>query len=695
MRRLLLVLHALGLFASSSLARAQEAEVPAAPNGRQVRPPGPSITDAELAVLCADAARWDIGTRPLPEESPSIQELERDLKELAESEKKASRALNAVTSKSSKQFVAAREALDDIRAQREATEQTLRDVRAAQPLRELKTIVRNTDSCIGNQAAAKKKVCEAHAQHHAIPWKPAAALSACMRAQPLTERSMELLARERPELQVVEASPKALAGTSLESAILRETTDFLVLRGEEELELFATQVLSEQLCDDPIVKSLLSHTCALTAREEPEPLFAVTLAALREAARIDLEGLPKWLSAQLATKKPDVACALEVGWQFSEDVLHGADVAETLADLGSILDDLEIREPCKSSPQFLARLRGASLALHQINTARGVNVVGLIRSGDLESIVSRAAPELTDDDKLSQGGKVVREVLQRIRELQRAIEALEADPTGAHRAAVVDAALRTIEPLLIYAGDGDARTADYFATVSQIVLAIGDTKYISAVVTLTGSRLLNDAFDHGRIGRNFRVLVTLGATIAQADSTDAVKNALDEAAAPLQSWRRKNVADYGATITGLFGFVGAYEFPVERTQSDEAAPGGVTFAPSLALGVDFHGGLGKSRFGLFLSVLDLGALATFRVTEPDTASDEALVKQAPEVRIEQVLAPGLYPYFGIGPFDMGLIVGFVPSLRAARDRETRDVESLDVIRVGLFVAVDISVLPLF
>jgi len=163
----------------------------------------------------------------------------------------------------------------------------------------------------------------------------------------------------------------------------------------------------------------------------------------------------------------------------------------------------------------------------------------------------------------------------------------------------------------------------------------------------------------------------------------------------LQSWRRKNVADFGATITGLFGFLGAYEFPVERTASDEAAPGGITLAPSLALGVDLHGGLGKSRFGLFVSVLDLGALATFRLVEPDPASNEAQAEQAPEVRFEQVLAPGVYPYFGIGPFDMGLAVGFVPSLRAAQDRETRDIESLDVVRVGLFLAVDISVLPLF
>jgi hypothetical protein len=170
------------------------------------------------------------------------------------------------------------------------------------------------------------------------------------------------------------------------------------------------------LCDDSVVRSLLSHTCALTAREEPEPLFAVTLAALREAARADLEALPQWLAAQLAPKKPVVACALEVGWKFSDRVLHGADVPETLTDLDPVLDGLIVREPCSSSPAFVAKLRTASGTLNQINVARGMNVAGLVRSGNLDSVVSRAAPELTEKepnapgaapvDELSRDGKV-------------------------------------------------------------------------------------------------------------------------------------------------------------------------------------------------------------------------------------------------------------------------------------------------
>jgi hypothetical protein len=685
------------VFALSSSARAQQAPPPA----------GPSITDAELELLCSDAARAAVNEQML-EGSPEIDELEKEVQDSLASERKARKSLATVdTSKPSKQQGDAQQKLEDARAQREAAERTLSEMRAAT----FKS-VEATANCSIEQPlydSYKQRVCDAYLRHEPIPWQPAAALAECMRKQPMTQRAVGALMKRRPDLEALDAAPRALTGTSLENAILQGTAEFLVQRGEQELELFAMQVMSEQLCEDKLVRSLLSHTCALTATNEDdedeaadkEPLFAVTLAALREAARADLEALPSWLGQRLAREKPDVACAFEVGWAFSERVLHGVEVAETLAHLGSILDELAAKEPCSKSSDFVAKLREASQALETIDTARGMNVMGLMRSGDVDSIVSRAAPALTREAQLahkvelSDAGKAVREVLQRIRELQRAIDLLERDPTAVNRAIVINAALRTIEPLLIYAGTSPDKTTDYFATVSQIVLHVGNQKYVAAAVTLSGSQLLKDVTDTGTVGRNFRVLLTVGATIAEADSSDAVKNALDEAALPLQSWRRKDAADFGGTITGLFGFMPAYEFPVERTRSDETAPGALTFAPTLSLGVDVHWGFDCSRAGLFLSVLDLGALATIRVTNPDSSSNQAQAERDPEVRFEQVLAPGIYPYYGIGPFDFGAGVGFVPSLRAARDRETRDFDSLNVLRIAAFVAVDISVLPLF
>jgi hypothetical protein len=346
-------------------------------------------------------------------------------------------------------------------------------------------------------------------------------------------------------------------------------------------------------------------------------------------------------------------------------------------------------------------------ALHAVPRMKGVDVNRLVRSGDLDLLVSRAARDLTDEPndsaphalatetELNDRGKVIREVLRRLRELQRAIETLEKDSTGPNRAAAVIAALRTIEPLLVHAGDAATKAPQYFATISTIVEKIGSQQYIPAVIALAHSALLQDALGTERVGRNFRVLVTLSATIAEARSSDAVKAALEEAAAPLQSWRRKDIEQWGATITGLPGVGFAYELPVERTSSDERAPEGITVAPALMLGVDLHRGFGCSRFGLLFNVLDLGAVATIRLDSSQRASDEAQAEEKPEIRFEQVFAPGLYPYIGYGPFDFGVGVGFVPSLRPARDEGARNSEPLNVLRFGAFVAVDVSILPLF
>jgi hypothetical protein len=387
-------------------------------------------------------------------------------------------------------------------------------------------------------------------------------------------------------------------------------------------------------------------------------------------------------------------------------VLRGADVAETLWDLQSIVDQLKAREPCKSSTAFVARLEDVIAALRLVSTLNGVDVAGLMRSGDLDSLVSRTAPGLTRDiepgaddparsAELTDKGRVVREVLRRLRELQRALETLQQEPNGPNRAAAVIAALRTVAPLLGYALDDDAKADGYFATVTEVVEHVGSHQYIPAVVALANSQLLVDALGTKRVGRNFHRLITLSASIAQAESSDAVKAALEEAAAPLQSWRRKDIPRLGASLTGFAGFGLAYELPVEKTRADARAPAGGTFAPTLMLGIDVHRGLGGSRVGVLVNVLDLGALATVRLSRPEASRKEAEAEQEPDVRFEQVFAPGLYPYIGWGPFDLGVGAGFVPSLRPAHDTGSSDIEPLNILRFGGFIAVDVSILPLF
>jgi len=652
---------------------------------------GASITDAELEVFCSFDAPVATGL--------TVDEVKSQLEKLTFSEKDARQK-----EKDAKLSAAARaeasDFLSNVEQQRKSYEQTLRALTSAPALRDV-------PGC--PDEPTRQNFCAAYRAGKPIGWRAATKVATCMR---------EAIKPDAPNAQALrQVAPKlleapvarALTGTSLESAILRGTAEFIVERGEQELAMFASEVMTRELCNKETVKSLLSRTCALIAEPDSDVLFAVTLAALREAVRADLDALPEWLTGQLgkATATKSAACALQIGWDFSERVLQGADVAETLWDLQSIIDAAKNQEPCKSEAKLVATLTELAAALHAVPRMKGVDINSLVRAGDLDLLVSRAAPDLTDEPntsnqrdlttstELNDRGKVIREVLRRLRELQRAIETSEKDPTGPNRAAAVIAALRTVEPLLVHAGDAATKAPEYITTISAVVEKIGSQQYIPAVIALANSAMLQDALGNKRVGRNFRVLITLSATIAEAESSDAVKAALEEAAAPLQSWRRKDIEQWGATITGLPGVGFAYELPVERTSSHERAPEGITVAPALMLGVDIHRGFGCSRFGLLFNVLDLGAVATIRLDSSKRESDEAQAEEKPEIRFEQVFAPGLYPYIGYGPFDFGVGVGFVPSLRPARVDDTRNIEPLNVLRFGAFVAVDVSILPLF
>lgn len=202
-----------------------------------------------------------------------------------------------------------------------------------------------------------------------------------------------------------------------------------------------------------------------------------------------------------------------------------------------------------------------------------------------------------------------------------------------------------------------------------------------------------------------RNLLGLAASLAQAESSDDVRTTLNDAALPLGSWRRKNESRWGVTLTGLVGAQFAYEMVVENaprtnaTMTGSAPPNvesGPSIGPSLLVGADIHRGFYKDfRAGIQFSVLDLGALLSVRVdnpkVDPANATNEN-VDDGPVLRVEQVFSPGVYPYLGWGPFDIGLGVSFVPALRTV-DTPT-DTRALDVLRLGAFLAVDVSILPL-
>jgi hypothetical protein len=405
---------------------------------------------------------------------------------------------------------------------------------------------------------------------------------------------------------------------------------------------------------------------------------------------------------KIATHDHNLACAAAVGWAVADEVGHGADLVTLLKDPQTLVDRPLVKSTCgDGAKEDLKRL-----AEHFKRVLSGAPelVANQLRSGNFERLVATTQelrdPKAADagaDVALNASGRIVADVVRRLVELDRSIKAYHAAPKPELRAVMVIAALQTVEPILAHLAR-EAPNKDDVHTAIDLFADLLNRQYADAVVAAASMKVVREVLPH-----NARTALTLAAGVAQADSSDDVKKTLEDAALPLGSWRRKNVRRWGITLTGMVGGTVGHEFVTEEPNDHQYVTGGTSLAPTLLLGPDVHHGCGNTRWGIQLTILDLGALASIRLDSPDVKDQktDATVgpqthtdaEKTPDVRVEQVFAPGAFAYFGFGPFAVGPMVSFVPSLRPYKDANG-EVTPLSVWRVGGVLAVDVSLLPL-
>lgn len=501
-----------------------------------------------------------------------------------------------------------------------------------------------------------------------------------------------------------------IAGVGLQTALLRGAADFFAERAEQELSLFAYDIVKDRLCEDKVVKPYLKNTCALLESEET---LAPTAATIRAAVRADFEVFPTKLVDELRGPAPPdrappknaaLACTTALAWSFGEIAIEGVDLLDLLGNPSPVLDGTLVRDRgCRQSVRDRIATVAEELAKLLANRPR---LERDVKAGRFEHAVSGDANTRSIGGRLNEYGQVLKDVMLRVRRLDQALSAWERNPSAENRAAAVIAGLRTLDPIVRFAVEHEpgfdaaarALAMEHMSLSIELTGHILNHEYAAAVIT--GSQLATASGIDTGTSRN---LLGLAASLAQAESSDDVRNTLNEAALPLGSWRRKNERRWGATLTGLVGAQLAHEIVVEKApRPTEGGPrpsveSGASLSPSLIVGADLHHGLGKGfRGGLQFSLLDLGALLTFRMDHPEveeeSAADEQSVDGDPELRVQQVFSPGLYPYLGWGPLDLGVGASFVPALRSLDTPD--DSRALDVFRLGVFLAVDVSVLPL-
>jgi hypothetical protein len=250
--------------------------------------------------------------------------------------------------------------------------------------------------------------------------------------------------------------------------------------------------------------------------------------------------------------------------------------------------------------------------------------------------------------------------------------------------ALVDAAKVKITELMSIARSAsnlytDVRTRNYSSAVLNVVSLLDE---------IFGSSFNND------LRENIIKYGTFIATVAAAENSDEVEEAIEAIALPVGSSRVKRETLKNIALNAYVGgYAGGEYMPTLKEN-----PNAFVFGLSAPVGVSFSLGnfwrgseekKGGKSLSLFISIIDIGALATYRMNDDNS-------KVAAEIKLENIISPGAFLYFGFGkcPISLGAGVQLGPQLREVTTTDI-DIEKNYYIRYGITLAVDIPLVNLY
>lgn len=182
------------------------------------------------------------------------------------------------------------------------------------------------------------------------------------------------------------------------------------------------------------------------------------------------------------------------------------------------------------------------------------------------------------------------------------------------------------------------------------------------------------------------------ALVAKAETSDEVKQAIEAVALPAGSARIKRESQYNVALNAWVGLRGSYENIAVNNESNFEpsfgvfAPVGVAFSKGFAPKTKGRGG--KSLTG-FLSLIDIGALASFRFYDEYTEA-------VPQVQLKDIISPGVFAVYGFGKVPVSLGFGYQMGPRLHKVTATEATKVSEVYhRFSLFLAVDIPIINLY
>ncbi len=257
----------------------------------------------------------------------------------------------------------------------------------------------------------------------------------------------------------------------------------------------------------------------------------------------------------------------------------------------------------------------------------------------------------------------------------------------------LDSTLTTIIPTI----------QSYLAFVDQGVNCYYDIKtrnYSSLVVHVSGMYAgiaKNTNTPSKNASGDFLKYATFMANLLEADGPEAVKNAIEAAVLPVGSSSVKRETYSNIAVNAYLGPFAGNEYlgatGKSKVSLGATAPVGIAFSWG-NIGNGKRGNDSKNTtkggksFSLFVPIIDVGAMAAFRLKDPDSETSS-------QVTLKNIIAPGVYGFWGFGncPVSFGLGAQVGPQLRTITSASAK-LNKNYYVRYGLVLAVDIPLLNL-
>lgn len=200
---------------------------------------------------------------------------------------------------------------------------------------------------------------------------------------------------------------------------------------------------------------------------------------------------------------------------------------------------------------------------------------------------------------------------------------------------------------------------------SFLVANVESRAYNAAIFdayTIVDHALVND--ESRKLGANvlkpFLKYGTFMATMTTAKTSEEVADAIEAVALPAGSARIKRESAWNIALNAYLGGFYGNETITVNGMEDKGTVTGV-FAPvGLAFSRNFR--IRKANFSatLFGSVIDIGSLASYRISSENDA-----VETLPEIKLENIISPGAYFVLGLPriPVSIGYGYQITPQLR--------------------------------